>query len=96
MKKYIFLHYGFENPTQEIMDAWSNWFASMADRIVDKGSPLGSGIEVSNKGTVKLTSEMWPATGYMIIKAGNIEEAEKIAKECPIISSLRVYELMSM
>lgn len=96
MKKYIFLHYGFENPTQEIMDAWSNWFASMADRIVDKGSPLGSGIEVSKKGTVKLTSEMWPATGYMIIKAENIEEAEKIAQECPIISSLRVYELMSM
>jgi len=32
----------------------------------------------------------------MIIKAENLEEAEKIAQECPVISSLRVYELMSM
>jgi hypothetical protein len=35
-------------------------------------------------------------TGYNIIKAESIDEAEKIAKSCPYIASLRVYEIMSM
>ena len=28
VNKYMFLHYGFEKPTPEIMDAWGQWFES--------------------------------------------------------------------
>jgi hypothetical protein len=40
MKKFIFLTYGYETPTQEIMNAWNNWFASFADKMVDRGGPV--------------------------------------------------------
>jgi hypothetical protein len=33
---------------------------------------------------------------YLIINADSIDEAEKIAQSCPIITSVRVYEAMSM
>jgi hypothetical protein len=35
-------------------------------------------------------------TGFTIINAESLDDAEKIARGCPIISSIRVYEIMSM
>jgi hypothetical protein len=35
-------------------------------------------------------------TGYTIINAEDMDEAERIAQGCPIITSIRVYEAMSM
>ena len=30
MKKFMFLHFGFEKPTPEIMADWNKWFESIA------------------------------------------------------------------
>lgn len=96
MKKFVFLAYGFEIPTQEIRDAWSNWFASIGDRMVDSGNPFGAGREITHTGTKELPLGAESVTGYMIINADSLDEAEEIAKTCPIITSIRVYEAMSM
>ena len=96
MKKFVFLTYGYETPTQEIMDAWSNWFASIGDKLVDSGSPFGPGREITHSGTKELPLGAESVTGYTIINADSLDEAEKIAQECPIITSIRVYEAMSM
>jgi hypothetical protein len=96
MKKFVIFHYGFEMPTPEIMEAWSKWFASLGDKMVDPGSPLGPGREISRSGTKELPLGMESLTGYCIINADSLDEAEKIAKGCPIITSVRVYEAMSM
>ena len=96
MKKFVFLTYGYEEPTQEIMDAWNNWFASIGDKMVDNGNPFGPGREITQSGTKELSHDLGAITGYMIINADNMDEAEKIAQECPIITSVRVYEAMSM
>ena len=96
MKKFVFLSYGYETPTQEIQDAWGKWFASIGDKMVDSGSPFGAGREITHTGTKELSLGKEALTGYCIINADNIDEAEKIAKACPIITSVRVYEAMSM
>ena len=96
MKKFVIFHYGFEMPTPEIMDVWNKWFASMGDKIVDPGSPLGPGREISRSGTKELPMGLDSLTGYTVINADSIDEAEKIAKGCPMIASVRVYEAMSM
>jgi len=93
MKKFIFLTYGFEPPTQEIMEAWGKWFESIGDKMVDSGGPCAEGLEITHSGTKKLPMDKEAFTGYCIISSENIEEAEKIAKGCPIITSIRVYEL---
>ena len=96
MKKYVIFHYGFETPTQEIMDAWSKWFESIGDKMVDPGSPLGPGREISRSGTKELPVGKESLTGYTVINADSIDAAEEIAKGCPMITSVRVYEAMSM
>ena len=95
MQKFMFLHYGFETPTAAIEEAWGKWFASIADRMVDSGSPFKSGREVSGSGTKDLPLGMDSLTGYTIISAANLDEAEKIAKGCPMIKYVRVYEMAS-
>ena len=92
----MLLAYGYEKPTKEIMDAWNKWFASIADKIVDGGNPFGPGREITPTGTKKLPQDKNAITGYLIINADNVDEAEKIAKNCPIITGVRVYEAMSM
>ena len=96
MKKFLMLHYGYEEPTAEIMAAWQSWFAKVGDRFVDMGSPLGNCVEVTKTGVRELSPDMGAATGYSIISAGSREEAEGLLQDCPIISSVRLYETMAM
>ena len=88
----MLLHYGFEKPTPEIMEAWGDWFESIADRTVDRGGFSG-GREISASGTEDLPWGMESITGYNIIEAESLDEAEQIAKGNPFIASIRVYEL---
>jgi len=96
MKKFVFLYHGFGEHTQENMDAWGSWFASVGDKMVDPGNPFGMCREVTATGTKELTSENGAASGYSIVNADSFEDAEKLLEGCPIISSVRVYEAMSM
>jgi len=92
LKNYLLLHYGFEKPTPEEMGAWNKWFKSISDKQVDRGG-LRGGREISQSGTKDLPFAKDSITGYTVIKAENLDEAEKIAQECPIVASTRVYEI---
>src|SRR5262252_682749 len=95
MKRFMFLHYGFEAPTPEIEEAWGSWFASIADRMVDAGSPFKGGREVSRDGSKDLPLGMDSLTGYTIISAATLDEAEEVATGSPMIRFIRVYEMAS-
>ncbi len=95
MKKFMLMHFGFEKPTPEIMKRWGAWFESIADRQIEQEG-FGEAMEVSSAGTKELPWGMESITGYNIIEAESLEEAESIAKECPYIASIRVYEIRSM
>ncbi|PJZ68124.1 hypothetical protein CH373_17915 [Leptospira perolatii] len=95
MKKYLFLSVGFEKPTQEIMQAWGKWFSSIKDRLADSGGHFAIGREVTRKGTIQLPLDLNSITGYIIVNAENMDQAEEIARNCPIITSLKIFEIMS-
>ncbi len=94
MKKFVFLTYGFEKPTPEIMAAWGQWLKSIKDNIIDKGH-LSGGREISKAGTKDLPLGLESITGFMIISANSLDDAEKMAQSNPYITSIRVYEMMS-
>ena len=94
MNRYMLLHFGFEKPTPEIMEAWGKWFASVADSTEDQGGFHGGAREISHGGSKDLPMDMDAITGYSIIRAESLEEAEKIASTNPFIASIRVYEIM--
>ena len=92
----MFLHFGFEKPTPEIMGAWGKWFESIADKTVDQGGHFSGAREISKSGTKDLPMGMQSITGYNIIEAADLDAAEKIAQDNPYIASIRVYEIMAM
>ncbi|MGD2294429.1 MAG: hypothetical protein PVF22_01160 [Candidatus Aminicenantes bacterium] len=94
MKKFALITIGFTQPTPEIMESWMQWFKSIEDKIVDQIG-LGNGKEVTKNGITELPMDKDAITGYLVISAENIDEAIKIAKSCPMITSTKVYEVMS-
>ncbi|MBT8078489.1 MAG: hypothetical protein KJO31_07915 [Gammaproteobacteria bacterium] len=96
MKRFMLMHFGFEKPTPEIMGAWKAWFESIADRAEENGGFHGGAREITRDGSRDLPMGMDSITGYSIIKAESLEEAEAIAAENPFIASIRVYEIHTM
>jgi hypothetical protein len=94
LMKFMFLTYGFEKPTPEIMRAWGEWFGSIKDRVVEKGH-FPRGREISKDGAKDLPLGVDSITGFVIIEAPSFEDAEKMAASNPYISSIRLYEMMS-
>ncbi|MCH9671960.1 MAG: YciI family protein [Gammaproteobacteria bacterium] len=93
MKRFMLMHFGFEKPTPDIMAAWGKWFESIADRTVENGG-FRSAREISHEGTRDLPMGMDSITGYSIIHAESLDEAEELARSNPFIASIRIYELM--
>lgn len=93
MKKFVCMHFGFEKPTPEIMEAWGQWFESIKDNTVENIGFRG-GREISKEGTADLPWGADSITGLSIINAESLEDAETMAASNPFISSIRVYEVM--
>jgi hypothetical protein len=109
MKKFVFVYYGkvrAEDISKEdmkaSMDKWMAWFGTFKDKMVDGGNPFAPGAKsVTAKGVETIPADKWPAKGYTIINAKDIDEATEIAKGCPALEddpegTVRVYEAMPM
>ncbi len=94
MKKFLLAHIGFEQPTDEIMAAWGKWFESIAEVTVENVG-LQPGKEVTSDGVKDIAFDAQVTTGDTIIKADSLDEAVKIARDCPFITSIRVQEVRS-
>lgn len=94
VKRFVFLTYGFEPPTPEIMAAWSKWFDSIKDNIVDMGH-LAEGREISRAGIAHLPLGSESITGFVIVEAESLDEAQRMAEGNPFVTSIRVYEAAS-
>lgn len=92
MKKFMYLYFGFEKPSEDIMKAWQAWFQSIADRQIEQGGFTG-GREISKDGSRDLPWDQQCITGYNIIEAESLDEAAKFAESNPFITSIRIYEL---
>jgi hypothetical protein len=94
MKRFMLLHVGFETPTPEIMAAWGAWFKAAAAHTVENAG-LRNGREISRDGAKDLPMGLDSLTGYTIVNAESIEDAERLAEGNPFISSIRIYEIAS-
>lgn len=94
VKRFMLLHFGFEKPTPEIMAAWKEWFETVAEVTTDNGGFHGGAREISHNGAKDLPMDMQAITGYSIINAESLDDAEQIARSNPFIASIRVYEIV--
>ena len=109
MKKFVFVYNGAvraedikPEDMKATMDKWMAWFGTFKDKMVDGGNPFAPVAKsVTAKGVETIPAEKWPAKGYSIINAKDMDEAVNIAKGCPALmdddeGSVRVYEAMPM
>ena len=102
MAKFLYVYSGGqieETPeAQEAsMQAWTAWFGTFGDSVVDMGNPFVASSTVTARGandggTSKLT-------GYSIINAESLTDAAAKAKGCPVLQSggsVEVYEAVPM
>ena len=91
MPKYLFVYHGGGMPDTEeegrkAMEAWGQWFASIGDKVVDGGNPVGQSTTVKSDGSVVNDGGANPTTGYGVFEAKNVDEAIAMAKGCPILT----------
>ena len=92
MAKYLFVYHGGKrasNPAdvKKAMDAWGAWFGSMGASVIDGGNPVSKSSTVKSDGSVAEDGGANPASGYSLIEAGSLAEAQKKARGCPILAS---------
>jgi len=88
MANYLLVYHGGAMPeTQEeqaqVMQAWTAWFGTLGDALVDGGNPVSQSKTIASGGAVGDTSN--GATGYSIIKADSLDKAVELAKGCPVL-----------
>jgi hypothetical protein len=89
----MLMHVGFQKPTPEIMAAWGKWFEKVAPQTIENIG-LRNGREVGQNGSTDLSMGLDSITGYTIISADSIEDAQRLAASNPFVSSIRIYEMM--
>ena len=93
--KFLFLYQGMED-TPELRKAWSAWFASLDGKFLDSGSPLGGGRTVTATGAVDAPMTSDAFTGYSLVTADSLAQAEEFAASCPSVEGVRIYPALSM
>ena len=103
MTNFVYIYYN--NGTNEGVSpeeskaAWGAWFGKLGDKLVDAGNPFADGGKAVEKSGVT-TIENWPATGYSIVKASDLDEAAAMARDCPVLDepdgAVRVYQALPM
>jgi len=93
MKRYMILHIGYQTPSADLTASWGTWLESLSGRMMDQGGFHGGAREITRAGSRDLPRDLDSITGYNIVMAESLEEAEEIASRNPFVTSVRVYEI---
>ncbi len=98
MTNYVLVYHGGgmpESPEEgaRVMQAWTAWFASLGDAVVDGGNPASHTRTIAADGSVQ--DDPSGPSGYSIIQADSLDQAVALAKGCPVLqggASIQVVE----
>ena len=68
----------------QVMAAWTDWFGTLGDALVDGGNPISQSKAISPDGSVVDATSA--PSGYSIIKANDLDSAVALAKGCPVLA----------
>lgn len=81
----------------DIMGRWTVWMDNLGSSLVDVGMPLGPGTSVVDDGS---TATAVPLSGYSIVEAVDMSEAQALVKDHPYLSdhtgdfAVDIYEML--
>jgi len=87
MSNYLLTFHGGSMPEtkeaqDQVMAAWTGWFAELGDALVDGGNPISKAKAISPDGSVMDATSA--PSGYSIIKADDLDGAVQLAQGCPV------------
>jgi hypothetical protein len=90
MTTYLFTYHAPSRPAdatpadpaemKAVMDQWMAWADRVGEGMVDLGTPLAGGVQVSPEGTAPSTREV---VGYTLIEAADMDAALALAEGHP-------------
>jgi hypothetical protein len=89
MASFLLTYHGGAMPeTKEeqgaVMSAWTAWFGTLGDALVDGGNPISRVKAISPDGSVMDPTSA--PSGYSIISADTLDDAVALAKGCPVLA----------
>jgi hypothetical protein len=89
MAKYLLLYGGGSMPETEaeqaqVMKAWESWFTELGSAVVDPGNPFNADSKTISSGPT-VTDAKATASGYSVIQADSLDQATKLAENCPVL-----------
>jgi hypothetical protein len=88
--KFLFIYHAPTTPAettppspeevQQVMSAWMAWAGNLGDGLLDLGTPLSGGVQVTPEGTSPSTREV---AGYSLIETEDMDTAVQLAKGHP-------------
>jgi len=105
MSKYMLIYQGAatdvsrlsQEDAAKVLAGWRSWMDKVGPALVDVGTPFGAGAAVVDDGS---HAEAVALSGYSIVEAGSLDEAQRLAEGHPFLSEGRgnyaidVYEMM--
>ena len=88
-----------EEEVQEVMAKWGVWMEKVGPALSDVGTPLGPGTSLVDDGSA---GSPVPLTGYSIVEAEDMAEAQSLAKGHPYLSegkgdyAIDIFEMMAV
>ena len=81
------------------MEQWMKWAQKCGDKLVDLGTPLTNGQQLSPDGKSKNSNKN--VAGYSILQAENMDEAKALLKDHPHLGwnaacSIEIHEAMPL
>jgi len=106
MPNYLLAYHGdaslpeSEEEMATLMSAWQHWFETLGDAVVDPGNPVGQSSTMHRDGSIENNGGSNPVTGYGIIKANDLADAQRKAAGCPVLTeeggSIEVAEIVEV
>jgi hypothetical protein len=105
MTDYLLLYSGGKMPETEaeqadVMKAWGVWMENLGPALKDGGNPFTPQAKtIDPMGKVTEGPAGSPASGYSIIQANSLDEAVKMAQDCPVLqggAKISVYETLEV
>jgi hypothetical protein len=98
MANYVLVYHGGSMPESpednaRVMGAWTEWFGTLGEALVDGGNPATRSRTIAADGSV--SDDTSGPSGYSIIKAASLDEAVTLARDCPVLhggASVQVVE----
>ena len=87
MANYLFVFRGkLEHGSPATRDeAWNSWFSQLGAAVVEWGHRVRRSTRVRADHAIEEPSE--PLTGFIVVKADSLDEAQALAGGCPILQA---------